>query len=138
MYNNDGHIWSEIYTDPTVFYCQFCENWCYSKKELMEHKKKKHTEKVSIWSKYDEFGDKNCWFLHTDVKIIEFECSYCDKTFAAQSKLVIHRKKHHNQVVQTCRNMSTGTCKYGRAKCWFNQEESENVNEDENIETMKN
>ena len=32
--------------------------------------------------------------------------------------------------------MSTGTCKYGRTKCWFHHEESENVNEDKNNDKL--
>ena len=32
--------------------------------------------------------------------------------------------------------MSTDTRKYGRAKCWFNHKESENVKEDVNNEKL--
>ena len=45
--------------------------------------------------------------------------------------------KHHANSVKTCRSISTGTCKYGKSKCWFNHNESADTNEIKNSEKLK-
>ena len=104
----------------------------------MKHKKKEHKEKVDICWKYArgkcDFEEQNCWFLHQDQNGVDFECTNCDKTFAANTKLLQHRKKDHRDSVPSCKNEKSGTCKYGNANCWFNHDENEDISKKENNE----
>ena len=49
--------------------------------------------------------------------------------FKPNCKLLEHRRKYHTNSVKTCRSLSTGSCKYGKSKCWFNHNESADTNE---------
>ena len=57
IHDYDGHVWSEIYTDPTVqkengdnhsFSCEFCEDKFTSLRKLMKHKKKQYVEMMMV------------------------------------------------------------------------------------------
>ena len=85
-----------------------------------------------------DFGDEKCWFLHKCENGSKFECTSCDKTFAAQAKLLHHRKRHHVDSVPSCRNVKSGTCKYGSENCWFNHGDSVNSSKNENNEKLNN
>ena len=65
-----------------------------------------------------------------------FKCSSCDKTFAARANLLHHRKQHHVELVQSCRQYRSGTCKYGRDKCWFRHCDTEESIKNKNKENM--
>ena len=58
---------SDHSTSPS---CQFCDNKFTLLRELMEHKKIQHEEKINICWNYPsgncEFGSDNCWFLHEE------------------------------------------------------------------------
>ena len=158
MYDYDGHVWSEICTDPTVqtlnekdknLSCEVCEEKFNKLKELMRHKKAQHGEKVQLcWNNASgtcDFGDKECWFVHGEKNPTIFKCSSCDKTFAARANLLHHRKQHHVELVQSCRQYRLGTCKYASDKCWFRHSDTtesitnkneENVNEGEKSEQI--
>ena len=96
----------------------------------MKHKKDQHTEHVNICWNYVssncDFGDERCWFLHTNEMEEQYNCTLCGKIFSVQAKLLAHRRKYHTNSVNTCRNLSSGTCKYGELKCWFNHNEDKN------------
>ena len=56
-----------------------------------------------------------------------------------------HRKQHHVELVQSCRQYRLGTCKYASDKCWFRHSDTtesitnkneENVNEGEKSEQI--
>ena len=53
------------------------------------------------------------------------------KEIAVQTKLLHHRKRNHLDSVPNCRNMISGTCKYGTENCWFNHGERENTSKNE-------
>ena len=152
IYDYDGQVWSEICTDPTVqkesdqsqfLSCQFCDNKFALLRELMMHKKRQHGEKLNICWNYAngkcEFWDEKCWFLHMDGSENKFECTACDKTFVIKDKFVNHKKKHHKESVQTCRNVVSGSCRYGSEKCWFDHGDTtkDESNEKVNIEVIE-
>ena len=66
----------------------------------------------------------------------QYNCTLCGKVFPVQAKLLAHRRKYHINSVKTCRNLSSGTCKYGELKCWFNHNESEDKNENSENEDV--
>ena len=158
MYDLEAHTWSEheevSIVDHTrrtfkviekveepsvhqnVLSCEFCESNFESLGDLMKHKKDQHTEKVNICWNYVssncEFGDDRCWFLHTNETKEKFNCTLCGKTFRVQAKLLEHRRKFHINSVKTCKNLSSGTCKYGKLRCWFIHNEFEEAETNEN------
>ena len=151
IYDYDGHVWSEICTDPTVQKekeenlsksCEYCEDKFASLRELMHHKKNQHAENVNPCWNYAsgkcDFGDDKCWFIHKSENGGRFECTSCETTFAVQAKLLQHRKQNHIDSVQSCRNMVSGACKYGIEKYWFNNsdlinENGEKLNDNEEV-----
>ena len=150
IYDYDGHVWSEICTDPTVqkddgdnhsFSCEYCEDKFASLRDLMKHKKKQHAENVQLcWNYADgkcEFDDEKCWFLHKSENE-SFECTSCNKTFKVQAKLLHHRKINHIDSVPSCKKLISGTCKYGSEKCWFNHSDLINNPQNENNENEQN
>ena len=54
------------------------------------------------------------------------------KTFENKDKFLHHRKKHHTESVQTCKNLVSGKCIYGNGKCWFNHGDPKDSIGDEN------
>ena len=134
LYVLDAHTW-EVHDDSIE--CNLCEDTFENKGDVMKHKKKEHTKKVDICWNYAggkcEFEEEKCWFIHKDENRSKFECTSCDKTFAAQAKLLHHRKRHHVDSVPSCRNVISGACKYGE-NCWFNHGDSLNSSKNENNE----
>ena len=126
----------QINTGDSLVSCSLCDDKFKTRRSLMVHKKREHTEKVAICWNFStgncEFGDENCWFLHTGRSEYKFECTSCDKKFANKDKFLHHRKNQHKESVQNCRNMVSDTCKYGNEKCWFNHGDSIDTTEDEN------
>ena len=160
MYDLEAHHWSEheevSLVDHTrrtfegnakveepsvhqiVLSCEVCESKFKRLGELMKHKKDQHTEKVNICWNYVsnncEFGDERCWFLHTNETEQKFDCTLCGKIFQVQAKLLEHRRKFHISYVKPCRNLSSGTCKYGELRCWFKHNKSEDTIKNKNSE----
>ena len=100
MYDYDGHVWTEICTDPTGqkqnekdqnLSCDFCEENFNKLKELMKHKKAQHEENVQLCWNYAsgtcDFSDEECWFGHEEKNESTFKCNSCDETFAARANL---------------------------------------------------
>ena len=87
LYDYDAHTW-DIHDDeegdqsPSIS-CQFCENRCANLKELMEHKKRQHQEKINVCWNYStgncQYGDEKCWFLHRETNETRIECTQCEK-----------------------------------------------------------
>ena len=149
IYDYDGHVWSEICTDPTVqkahvddnsLSCEFCDDKFARLRELMQHKKKQHAENVNLCWNYAggkcEFGDTKCWFSHVNKSESIFECTSCDKTFPVKAKLLHHRKNTHLDSVQNCSNMISGFCKYGSENCWFKHGDFANNDKNDNNEKL--
>ena len=117
--------------------CKFCEECFESKRELMEHRKKEHTERVSVCWKFTsgqcEYGIEKCWFNHGTERS-ETKCNFCEQTFPNMSEFLTHRKKYHLQFVPPCRNLPNGACNYTNENCWFNHKDNEMTNENENNE----
>ena len=133
LYVLDAHI--REFHDESIE-CNFCDKSFENKGEQMKHKKEEHTEKVDICWNYAggkcDFEEGKCWFLHKDETTSRFECTSCDKTFAAQAKLRHHNKRNHIDSVPTCKYMIYETCKYGSKNCWFNHGEGETSTMNEN------
>ena len=131
MYDLDAHTWSEHDEDTSDveiseqvnnhFKCNFCDETFATKRDLMQHKKRNHEEKVAQCWQYSSgscaFGDQQCWFNHTKSKT--FKCSWCDEVFTVQSDFLFHKKKKHIQFVPICKNLNAGSCIYGKELCWF-------------------
>ena len=133
LYVLDAHI-REVHDESIE--CNFCDESFENQGEQMKHKKEEHTEKVDICWNYAggkcDFEEGKCWFLHKDETTSRFECTSCDKTFAAQAKLRHHNKRNHIDSVPTCKYMIYETCKYGSKNCWFNHGEGETSTMNEN------
>jgi hypothetical protein len=115
IFDYDGHVWSEICTDPTVqnqndsdqshsLSCQFCDEKFAILRELMLHKKRQHEDQIDLCWNYAsgkcDFGDDNCWFAHhSDKNEHNFECNSCDKTFGNKNQFLHHKKMKHRESV---------------------------------------
>ena len=128
--------------DNDKLYCNFCECEFFTKRELMTHKKKVHTEKVAICWQFAsgscDFGEEYCWFSHCqsrqNLETVMFKCNSCDNKFQFRSDLLKHRKDEHTHLVPPCRNEKNGTCKFGNLKCWFNHTKMQEMNRFKNDE----
>ena len=106
------------------FKCKFCDEEFVGKYDLMMHNRKEHQDKLSICWNY-QGGCKyhpNCWFSHEATEnqySQQYNCNSCDNLFISKGELSKHRKKHHPEMVSTCKNIVTGKCRYGDEKCWF-------------------
>ena len=126
----NAHTW-EMHAstaEEEYFTCNFCDDKFVNKRDLMNHKKKEHTQKVkSCWhfsSGLCPFGDQKCWFAHSskenEIPILnEHTCSLCDKVFRSQGDLLHHRKRKHGSHVPSCEKFKDGLCIYGPENCWF-------------------
>ena len=125
--------------------CYHCGDNFPEKKDLMNHRKLIHIEKVKPCSYFLEghcnFEDE-CWYNHSitgsnDLKT-EFKCRVCDNIFIDRNDFMKHRKKEHVQNVVFCKNALKGTCKFGAKKCWFNHNENEMSYISQNVEDSDN
>ena len=90
-------------------HCNFCEKPFHTKRDLMKHRKKEHSEKVSPCWKHSqgicEYGEPLCWFIHMDSSSsTKIKCNDCDETFSIQPLYRIHKKQHHQKSVPLCNN----------------------------------
>ena len=109
--------------------CNFCEKHFLTQSDLMYHKKKEHSKKVSTCWNFSsgkcDYPDEECWFNHSLTEQLgskQLTCSFCDKAFHVLPELLKHRKKEHTDLVAPCRNILKGACKFGISKCWFNHD----------------
>ena len=132
MYDFDAHTWelhmSSLENGPNFIPCTFCDDTFENNRDLMNHKKKEHTEKVQICWNFSAgacpYGEQRCWFTHSKERVnsslSEYKCNFCDTKCVNQSELLKHRKMRHKENVPQCRNFKNGECKFGKEKCWFN------------------
>ena len=131
-YQLDAHSWSEHEDEDLStyqFHCGQCDKKFKMLKDLMTHKKKKHTENISIcWNFLNgvcPFGDL-CWFKHeinssenkTESNIKSTKCNICDKTLRDKKDFMMHRKKEHDEKLEMCKLFQKGNCSY-KENCWF-------------------
>ena len=88
-YDLDAHTWTEHEEEKDeTGGCNACEKTFSSLVNLMHHKKKKHSDKVSSCWKFSEgccpFGEERCWFLHNSNSN-DFKCSNCDENLTHKS-----------------------------------------------------
>ena len=55
------------------------------------------------------------WVLHLRSEE-SYKCNICDQTFPNESNFMMHRKQHHNEMVQVCK--SGEKCVY-KDVCWY-------------------
>ena len=145
MYDLDAHTWTEheelsyFESGSKPFSCNLCEEVLQTKGDLMKHKKDEHNDKVNTCWKFDagycSFGDDKCWFIHDEEKkSVEYPCNQCEKVFVTQTDIMEHRKKHHKQLVQLCKNENNGTCIFGFKKCWFRHDNEQTNNKNKKHE----
>ena len=107
--------------------CNICEETFQNIKDLMTHKKKKHSDRVALCWKFAaghcSFGDTGCWFNHGEIEKSQesslLKCNLCDKEFQCQTEVLKHRKNQHSFEVMKCRNQKDGKCTFGSKYCWF-------------------
>ena len=79
-----------------VITCHHCKEKFKTKDSLMVHRKKVHTERVSVCSNFRDgtcyFKTDKCWFIHTKPSVM-FKCTCCGKEFPIKSDLMKHRKR---------------------------------------------
>ena len=131
-YDMDGHEWSEHEDDEDgIIICKICEEKFANVANLMKHKKMKHRERVENCHNYNNggcpFEDIRCWFLHLRSNDT-FKCTICDQTFLSQSNFMLHRRQHHIETVQICKNGEK--CIYKKA-CWYKHDKLEDQKSDE-------
>ena len=106
------------------FECNFCDDTFTTKRNLMNHNKREHLERLANCWKFAtgacQYGNY-CWFSHEhiDQEPKEINCNRCEKVFITPSEFHMHSKQNHKQFLPTCRNASNGNCKYGDLLCWF-------------------
>ena len=81
------------------------------------------------------FEDMKCWFLQRTDET--FKCTICYKTFPSKSNFMLHRKQHHSEMAQECKNGDK--CVYEKT-CWYRHEKifSQIGNNKTNEENNKN
>ena len=75
--------------------------------DLMTHKQKVRTEKVSICWQFAtgscDFGEEYCLFSHCQSRqnreTVMFKCNSCDREFQFRSDFLKHRKQEHTHLV---------------------------------------
>ena len=105
----------------------------------MRHKKLVHSDNVQLCIKFSggecTFGD-SCWFNHDPSigkPIYEYTCNFCEEKFAFKSTFMRHRKTKHSMLVPMC---NKETCQYKSKTCWFNHNNSENINDNEVVDDV--
>ena len=107
--------------------CNFCEQTCDHKSNLMFHKKQIHGMKEPC--KYFArgaclFSAEICWYSHDNndktqsPNIEEITCKFCGEQFSLKNEFMKHRKSNHNEKVPLCRENEKGTCKFD-TNCWY-------------------
>ena len=98
-----------------VITCHHCKERFKTKDGLMVHRKKVHTERVSVCSNFLDgtcyFKTDKCWYIHTKPSVI-FKCTCCGKEFPIKSELMKHRKEEHSLKVKLCANSANGEWLY--------------------------
>ena len=133
-YDLDAHTWTEHEEDEDeTIVCNLCEKTFSTLGHLMQHKKTKHSDKVSSCWKYVagkcSFGEEQCWFLHNSKKVNDFKCSICDEMFNTQKDLMKHRKSEHINVIKKCKNYDA--CLF-KKECWYTHEDIDGHQQESN------
>ena len=110
-YDLDAHTWSEHDDDDEEieecsleinrysFGCNICEENFDTKRDLMNHKKKQHYDRVEMCWRFANcsYADTDCWFRHYQTAQVTesstVNCNLCDKellqpNFNPKTKLV--------------------------------------------------
>ena len=105
---------------------------------LLSHRKSKHAETVAVCRKYLEgkchFSSEKCWWNHKqlDERKEDPVCCYiCSETFETKTKMMIHRKSNHKELVSKCNNFAQNKCMFADKACWF-------IHEDDNMDIEEN
>ena len=113
-----GEEWDEIYS------CKYCEMKYPTKRDLMIHRKRSHSEKVNICKYFIKgtchFEDR-CWFKHVkdQTNSINLKCGFCGKQLESKSDLMNHIKQNHSRKVQMCKHIIAGNYCFHETNCWF-------------------
>ena len=101
---------------------QFSQKW-----DLMNHRKLQHKETVAHCKNNQvgkcQFTAESCWWSHdtplggNTESIIQ--CYICKSTFDNKSKMMIHRKNMHKDLVRSCNSYLQNNCKFQNNSCWF-------------------
>jgi hypothetical protein len=141
-HKNEEHQQKSETKKTNCFQCKFCEDSFDSKRELMKHRKKEHSDRVSVCWKFTsgecEYGIEKCWFNHSSSAKCEIKWKFCEQIFPNQYEFLTHPKQFHVQFVPPCRIVTNGTCNYTNENCWFNHKENGKINENNEKENEEN
>ena len=114
------------------FVCNNCGDKFPGKMNLLSHRKSRHGETVAVCRKYLEgrchFSSEKCWWNHKDkdqTKGTSVSCYVCSEMFETKTKMMVHRKSTHRELVSTCKNFLRNDCMFADKACWFLHEEEE-------------
>ena len=72
------------------------------------------------------FTDEMCWWKHEEISEKRSEsviCYICNETFETRTKMMLHRKIEHRNLVRICNNYVKNNCMFQNKSCWFLHEE---------------
>ena len=103
--------------------CRSCGEEFTMKRDLMQHRKKKHIETVAPCSKkingQCDYSDEMCWWSHEKKTELHHSCYICGETFIDKNLMMKHRKKEHGNVVKECSEFIKNNCRFQEPACWF-------------------
>ena len=133
---------SKDWSKETVIKCIMCAKEFAEKWDLMTHRKSIHLNAVAICKNFANgacsYTAEYCWWNHGERKtnIGDIQCFICSQTFNNKTEMMIHRKKNHVSIVQTCSKFKEGICKFQDEFCWFMHTAAEEVNSHDNSEEV--
>ena len=123
--NKRNYLQKHIHIKHTVINkvnCRICGEEFTVKRDLMQHRKKKHIETVAPCSKkikgQCDYSDEMCWWSHLKTEK-DHSCYICGETFIDKNIMMKHRKKEHGNVVKECSEFIKNNCRFQEAACWF-------------------
>ena len=83
--------------------CKLCDETFTTKEKLADHMSDDHQQDLTT----------------QDLGSVKFICNHCEQSFASKSNLMVHKKQHHIEMIDTCWGFVAGNCVFGDKKCWF-------------------
>ena len=116
--------------------CRICEQVFTEKRNLMIHRKTKHSSNVAPCRNFETgncpFTAEACWWNHgRSSNPNDIQCFICGESFERKSEMMGHRKNSHSDMIRPCTEFTKGKCRFQENHCWFNHEKVNNSRNDE-------